>query len=540
MLSLLLAGLALQASIISAAPSPVVHEARQSGPRISVAGGTFVGTTSGSVQKFLGIPFAAPPVGNLRFRLPQPISTYNGTIDATKYGPSCPQQALSLPIVSGLAAEATEYIVNSIFGQPASATSSSRLPVLVWIFGGGFQLGSTSMYDGGGVVKKSQDMGQPVIFVSMNYRLSGLGFLASKEVRAAGVGNLGLHDQREALRWIKKNIAQFGGDPNKVTIWGESAGAISAALQMTAFDGNHEGLFRGAFMQSGAPIPVGPVENGQVHYDHIVRQTGCSSASDTLQCLRGVPYARLMAAIDSTPSIFSYQSLRLAWLPRVDGVFLTDNPLKLVQAGKVANIPYINGNCDDEGTLFSLSTLNVTTDAQFRTWVGQTFLQGISASQVNTIAQQYTASVTQGSPFDTGILNALTPQFKRLAAFQGDGVFQAPRRWFMQNTANKQNVWGFISKRFKILPILGAAHATDLVNSFFLGQDMQEYLIRFTTNLNPNSNSLFSYTWPKYDLSSKRLLVFQDNILAPLTTTKDDHREAAMNALIQITLTNPV
>ncbi|RXW22492.1 hypothetical protein EST38_g3355 [Candolleomyces aberdarensis] len=526
MLSLLLAGLALQASITSAAPSPVVHEARQSGPRISVAGGTFVGTTSGSVQKFLGIPFAAPPVGNLRFRLPQPISTYNGTIDATKYGPSCPQQALSLPIVSGLAAEATEYIVNSIFGQ--------------WIFGGGFQLGSTSMYDGGSVVKKSQDMGQPVIFVSMNYRLSGLGFLASKEVRAAGVGNLGLHDQREALRWIKKNIAQFGGDPSKVTMLVSVVATFWHLTDMTAFDGNHEGLFRGAFMQSGAPIPVGPVENGQVHYDHIVRQTGCSSSSDTLQCLRGVPYARLMAAIDSTPSIFSYQSLRLAWLPRVDGVFLTDNPLKLVQAGKVANIPYINGNCDDEGTLFSLSTLNVTTDAQFRTWVGQTFLQGISASQVNTIAQQYPASVTQGSPFDTGILNALTPQFKRLAAFQGDGVFQAPRRWFMQNTANKQNVWGFISKRFKILPILGAAHATDLVNSFFLGQDMQEYLLRFTNNLNPNSNSLFSYTWPKYDLSSKRLLVFQDNILAPLTTTKDDHREAAMNALIQITLTNPV
>ena len=97
-----------------------------------------------------------------------------------------------------------------------------------------------------------------------------------------------------------------------------------------------------------------------------------------------------------------------------------------------------------------------------------------------------------------------------------------------------------VSKRFKALPILGAAHATDLVNSFFLGQDMQEYLIRFTNNLNPNSNSLFSYTWPKYDLSSKQLLVFQDNILFPLTTTKDDHREAAMNALIQITLANPV
>jgi carboxylesterase type B len=115
-----------------------------------------------------------------------------------------------LPIVSGLAAEATDYLVNSIFGQvfpdsedcltlnivkPATATATSNLPVLVWIFGGGFVLGSTSMYDGSAIVTKSQKLGQPVIFVSMNYRLSGLGFLASKEVREAGVGNLGLQDR---------------------------------------------------------------------------------------------------------------------------------------------------------------------------------------------------------------------------------------------------------------------------------------------------------------------------------------------------------
>ncbi|KAG2009795.1 carotenoid ester lipase [Coprinopsis cinerea AmutBmut pab1-1] len=298
-------------------------------------------------------------------------------------------------------------------------------------------------YDGSGVVARSISQREPVVFVSMNYRLNGFGFMAGKEVRNAGVGNLGLHDQREALRWIKKHISAFGGDPDKVTIWGESAGAISAALQMVAFDGNSEGLFRGAFMQSGAPIPVGPIENGQGYYDDVVRDTGCADATDTLQCLRTVPYDRLKAAIDSTPGIFDYQSLRLTWLPREDGVFLTDEPLKLVQQGKVANIPYVNGNCDDEGTLFSIATMNVTTDAEFRSWLGGTFLPNLSAEQVDGIARHYSQRPSEGSPFGTGLLNAITPQFKRFAAFQGDGVFQAPRRWFLRHTAHKQNVWAY-------------------------------------------------------------------------------------------------
>lgn len=154
---------------------------------------------------------SAQSVGNLRFRLPKGITSYSGTVDARAYGPSCPQQAVSLPLVSGLVAEATDYLVNSIFGQifpdsedcltlnivkPASATANSKLPVLVWIFGGGFELGSTSLYDGSALVTKAQKMGQPFIFVSMNYRLNGLGFLASKEVRDAGVGNLGLQDRK--------------------------------------------------------------------------------------------------------------------------------------------------------------------------------------------------------------------------------------------------------------------------------------------------------------------------------------------------------
>ncbi|KAF8158420.1 carotenoid ester lipase precursor [Crassisporium funariophilum] len=546
MFSQILVGLVLSAVYASAAPTAV--------PTIKLDGGTFTGKASGTTQKFLGIPFAKPPVGDLRYRLPQTIPAYNGSYDATNFGLSCGQQAIELPIVQGLVGDAANYIVNSIFGQvfpdsedcltvnvvkPASATSSSKLPVVVWMFGGGFLLGSTSMYDGASIVSRSQVIGSPVIYVSMNYRLTGFGFLAGKEVKAAGIGNLGLQDQREALRWVQKYITQFGGDPTKVTIWGESAGAISVSLHMLANGGNTQGLFRAAFMQSGAPIPVGDITNGQKYYDAIVSDTGCNSAADTLACLRAVPYPALKAAINKSPGIFSYQSLNLAWLPRTDGVFLSDNPQNLVQQGKIANIPYITGNCDDEGTLFSLSTLNITTETQLKQYIKTVFLPGTPDAQIDQLAEFYPGDITQGSPFNTGILNALTPQFKRIAAFQGDGVFQAPRRWMLQNTVpTNPNVWAYVSKRLKVLPVLGSVHASDILN-IYGGGELGDHLIRFATNLNPNSDSLFSFQWPRYTLGSRQLLTFLDGLI-PLTLSPDTYRQDGMNYLTTVTLQHPV
>lgn len=196
-------------------------------------------------------------------------------------------------------------------------------------------------------------------------RSPAFGFLASQEVKDAGVGNLGLQDrkklsivlstsgssseflniscytsEREALRWVQKYIGAFGGDPTKVTMfvqllpyhqprfhtciqiltifcftpcslpsysWGESAGAISVALHMLTNGGDTEGLFRGAFMESGSPIPVGDITGGQPYYDDLVERTGCSGSSDTLECLRGVEYQTLLDAVNQSPSIFSYQ-----------------------------------------------------------------------------------------------------------------------------------------------------------------------------------------------------------------------------------------
>ncbi|KAJ3770486.1 Alpha/Beta hydrolase protein [Lentinula raphanica] len=520
-------------------------------PTVVLDSATVTGVTSGNTQEFLGIPFAQPPLGPLRFNLPQPIPSYNTSFSATSMGPACPQQAVDLPILTGLAAETVDFIVNSIYGfifpddedcltinviRPATATASSQLPVLVWIFGGGFELGGPQMYDGTTIVERSIELDEPVIYVSMNYRVTAFGFLASQEVKDAGVGNLGLQDQREAFRWVQKYIGAFGGDPTKVTIWGESAGAISAALHMVTNGGDTEGLFRAAFMQSGSPIPVGDITDGQFYYDELVEATGCSGSDDTLNCLRGVDYSVLKAAVDATPGIFAYQSLNLAWLPRADGVFLSDDPQKLVQQGQVATIPIVSGDCDDEGTLFSLASLNDTTQSDIATYVQTVFLPDISESDLAELLTEYPADITQGSPFNTSILNAITPEFKRIAAFQGDAVFQAPRRFFLQNLSGKQPIWSFISKRLKALPVLGSAHGTDILNVYG-GGEMADYLIRFAATLDPNGNT--GIEWPQYTTASPNMLQFNDGLI-PLTLSLDNYRESALSFTAQLMLVNPV
>ncbi|KAH8999622.1 carotenoid ester lipase precursor [Lactarius hatsudake] len=520
-------------------------------PIVTLDIGKFIGTAASGVNKFLGIPFAKPPVGDLRFRLPQALGPFSATHNATVFGLSCPQQATTLAIPNGLPQETVDYLTSdsgttildgedcltlNVFA-PSHARNGSRLPVVVWIYGGGFEVGSSALYDGGVIVNRSMALKEPVVYVSINYRLSAFGFLASQEVKDAGVGNLGLHDQRMALRWIQKYIHEFGGDSSKVTIWGQSAGSISVSLQMLANGGNTEGLFRAAFMQSGSPTPIGDITYGQQYYDDLVERTGCSCSSNTLACLRATPYKKLKAAVDSTPSIFAYQSLALAWLPRVDGLFLVDEPQKLIQQGKVARIPFVAGECDDEGTSFSLSQLNVTTDAQLRTYLSEFLLLGATDAEMDKLLTLYPRDVTQGSPYNTGTRNAFTPQFKRIASILGDFTFQAPRRFFLNNLSKEQKSWSFLSKRLKSLPILGSVHGSDVRNIYGPGE-LTDYLIHFATNLDPNGES--SPQWPQYTTSTRKLLTLLDSQVKKVTITQDTYRTDGIDFITELSLTLPL
>ncbi|KAF8971835.1 carotenoid ester lipase [Flammula alnicola] len=567
--------LALQTTLIIA--SPLAPNA-SSPPTLVIDSATVTGVNQGALSKFLGIPFAVPPVGDLRFTLPQALTSYNGWINATSYGASCPQQTAPSPLSlsdifnisfpffaeqnrtnstnSTSTPESEDCLTINVI-KPSNVSADAKLPVVVWIFGGGFERGSAGGYDDQAtrIVNRSMEIGQPVIYAAMNYRVSGKGysllrslskfiaflawgFLASKEVKAAGVGNIGLVDQRVALQWVNKYIHLFGGDPSKVTLWGQSAGAISASLQMLAYGGNSSDLFRGAFMQSGAPIPVGNLTGGQVYYDSLVNQTDCTNSTDTLSCLRSVTYDTLKTAVDNTPNYFSYQSLVLAWSPRADGVFLEDNPQKLVQQGKVMNIPIVSGNVDDEGTLFSLSSLNVTTDEQFREYISTVFVPGANSTELDPLWSYYPSDPSIGSPFNTSGFNEITPQYKRISAFQGDVVFQAPRRFFLNHLSGKQKIWSYQSWRLKYIPVLGAFHGSDLAVDV-----LDDYLVQFINNLDPNLNRTRDPRlprWPEYTSQAPLLYTFPNISIFPVTLSNDTYREGPMQYLMNLSLAYPL
>lgn len=254
------------------------------------AGATVVGKSASNVETFNGIPFAKPPVGQLRLKPPQPLTSAVGNVDGTAIPKACPQfffsldesnfptnilgEILNTPLFQA-ATNAGEDCLTLNVQRPAGTTSNSKLPVLFWIFGGGFELGSTQMYDGTSLVQESVSQGKPILFVAVNYRVGGFGFLPGKEILADGSANLGLLDQRLGLQWVADNIASFGGDPDKVTIWGESAGSISVLDQMALYDGdntyNGKPLFRAGIMDSGSIVPADPVDcpKGQAVYDQV-------------------------------------------------------------------------------------------------------------------------------------------------------------------------------------------------------------------------------------------------------------------------------
>ncbi|KAJ7238856.1 carotenoid ester lipase precursor [Mycena haematopus] len=517
-------------------------------PRVSLDYGTFQGAIDGNLTKFLGIPFARPTA---RFALAQAPLPLSGVQNATVFGPACPQQALSpTPIVFNTNhSSISEACLTLDVYIPATAQPSSNLPVLFWIYGGGFEFGSSADTDVRPTVERSIFLGEPVIIVAPNYRISAFGFLAGKEVSDAGVTNLGLRDQIFALEWTKKHISSFGGDPERVVVGGPSAGAISTSLLVLDNKQNSASLFRGAFMVSGSPWPAPTVADGQPYYDELVAANNCTGAADTLDCLRRVPFDGFMATVNKTADLFSYRSLSLLWLPRVDGDVLVRNPPQSIAQGAFAKVPFLSGDCDDEGTLFAFSSTNVTTDSEFADYVQSIFLPGGTPAEVAQIAALYPQDPTLGSPFGTGSANTLTPEFKRIAALEGDIALIGLRRLFLQHASKTQNTWSWLSKRGKSTPDLGAYHSSD-VPMFFPANVSSlpdtvaiDSLINFLNTLDPNvsaapealrsrSNATGVF-WPKWQTPSSEgstsLLTFSDP--AVVNVTADNFRADGIDFL---------
>ncbi len=306
---------------------------------VKVKEGLVQGTTEDGLTVFKGIPFAAPPVGNLRWKAPQPATKWEGVLETTKFAPA--------PIQNGNppSGKSEDCLYLNVW-TPAKFTND-HIPVLVWIYGGGFGAGSTSErnYSGENLAKKG------VVLVSIAYRVGQLGFLAHPELSAENPnkvsGNYGLLDMIAGLQWIKDNIAEFGGDPKKVTIFGESAGGI--AVSMLCASPLAKGLFHGAISQSGGsfgpPRPTTfPGENQKRLADaerdgeEYAKSAGVSSIAE----LRKIAADKLPAG----------RGLGMSW-PIIDGYVIPDDQYKLYEAGKFNDTPILVGYNSDEGASFS-------------------------------------------------------------------------------------------------------------------------------------------------------------------------------------------
>ena len=300
-------------------------------PIVRIDGGLIRGAGAAGVYSFRGLPYAAPPTGNLRWRPPQPASSWSGVRDATQFGPSCPQAQAGNPFLPP--GTISEDCLNLNVYTPTLRDRSSR-PVLVWIHGGGLIQDGGRNYDGTKLAAAG------TVVVTINYRLGALGFLAHPALASrpgGAAGNYGLMDQQAALRWVQRNIAQFGGDPHNVTIAGQSAGGLSVLAQLVS--AGARGLFQRAIVQSGTfALTQQPLAAAEAAGETFAKTVGCPDQTAT--CLRSVPVSDLVSNFGvEIPGV-------------VDGSVLTQSIGTALARGQFARVPVINGITHDEELLF--------------------------------------------------------------------------------------------------------------------------------------------------------------------------------------------
>ncbi|MFT5355051.1 MAG: para-nitrobenzyl esterase [Polyangiales bacterium] len=352
---------ALSADALSADAGTVPY---QGGTDITTTDGEVEGEEEGTLRVFKGIPFAAPPVGERRLRATEPAAPYDGTLRADEFGPACPQS------LSGNTDE--DCLTLNVWGH----LDDRPRPVMVWIYGGGFVTGDSglALYDGADLARDAD-----VVVVSINYRLGVLGGLALPELQAedarGAAGNMGLLDQIQALRWLASNLRAFGGDPGNVTVFGESAGAISTCALMGAPDADT--LFHKAIMQSGNCVTMSSLDAGALGTEEgalavgerFMERLGCDDAADRLACLRALPVDDFVDVLGVADLLGGLLSADLTG-PVVDGVVLPELPYDRIARGDAPPRPLIIGSNGNEGRLFT-ATQVILTRAAFRRTISE-------------------------------------------------------------------------------------------------------------------------------------------------------------------------
>ena len=499
------------AALLAASATLAAQGTPASSVRVGVADGFLAGRDSAGVRVFRGVPYAAPPVGALRWRPPQPVDRWQGARDATAFGAVCPQTDRLVRSYGGVMDPTSEDCL-TLNVWTAASDSTARRPVMVWIHGGAFTHGSgrTAIYDGTRLALDG------VVVVTLNYRLGPLGFLAhpalSAESPQHASGNYAFLDQVAALQWVRRNIAAFGGDVNRVTIFGESAGAFSVGYHLVS--PLSRGLFQRAIMQSGSGmrdvVPLRAASDTAPSAERtgvdFARSLGIDGGPDAAARLRNVSVDSIVRA--------SAEAGAQRIGETVDGVFLTEPPMVSFARGRHARVAVIVGTNANESTIL-VRQLPVATADQFEALVRKTY--GGAAAALLTLYPSDGA---------TGTARAYRDLWT-------DAVFAAPAR----RTARAFSISGLPVWRYAYTRVgggmtglaIGAFHASEIPFVFgalsvksplwgttpydsALSDAMRGYWVQFATTGDPNGGG--RPAWPRFDAGADGAIEFGPEVRA--------------------------
>ncbi len=504
-------------AILAMLAAPISMFAASSAPNVKTRSCIVEGKDEGAVHAFLGIPYAAPPTGDLRWKPPVPAAKWSGVRKATDFGPHCMQGRVFGDMNFRDSGGSEDCLTLNVWVQ--ANPSSKKLPVMVWIYGGGFVAGTTSepRQDGTHLAQ------QGVVVVSMNYRLGVFGFFVhpelAKESGRNSAGNYGLLDQLLALHWVHDNIAAFGGDPANVTIFGESAGSFSVSVQMAS--PLAKGLLQKAIGESGAAFHSGGIsfeslsEREKKGVKLVTEKLGVS----TLAELRAIPAEKLLEAF-APP-----KSPGFDFGPDIDGYFLPESVPAIFAAGKQNDVPLLAGWNHDEGSFEIAFSPQKPTAATMKANAEKDF--GDKASEFLRLY-----------PTDSD------RQMRRSALDFASDRFIAFSTWDWLEAQSKTGKQPIYRYRFDLgpppsdpdAPRLGAFHSSEIEYVFgqldskagvpwlpenrALSHEMQKYWTNFAREGNPNGPGLPQ--WPLYSSSDGWQVMFLD---AQPSAHKDDLRD---------------
>lgn len=481
---------------------------------LKITSGRISGLEDQGMRSYLGIPYAAPPVGRLRWAAPAPPGSWTGVRPCEAFGPACPQ-----PKQNPAGSYDEDCLSLNVWTR---AKAGEHLPVMVWIHGGGFNFGASSQaeYHGANLARRG------VVVVTLNYRLGPLGYLAHPGLDAESPrrtsGNYGLLDQIAALKWVRANIRAFGGDPNNVTIFGQSAGSRSVSLLLLAPEAR--GLFHKAIAQSGGPILgseyLNPAFNGDKAAvsrmgEELGRRMGCTGP-DALACMRSKSAAEVVRAAACDTSLFAEE---IFFAPVFDGAVLPASPVAAFRNGRQSRVPVITGSTANEGALYLTDEKNLSLERYER------FLRPRFGTETDRARALFPAATSADVP---GAID-------RVVTVAANA---APARFTARAEADAgQRAWVFHFTRVPDTALSrrgGAHHGVDLAYVFGnmpegagyvaadreLSRIMMTYWVNFSRTGDPNGPGL--PVWPAFTARSDAHMVFGDAILPGAGLFRDE------------------